>query len=201
MDDTNAPRIGDLQPLPVADWHECLERVVTDMNGSPLNVHGLMAHNPELLASWWSFRLHIVHGGHLDDRHRELIVLRVAAHMACWYEWASHVERGIDAGLTMNEIEALAGPLANYTWTDSDALLLQAVDDCIACRRILPETLEALRASFSTAQILDIIAIHGTYITLATMINSWQLALDDSVQLPPGYSAETWSPDPVTADD
>ena len=200
MKDTKTPPTGELKSLPVTEWDDGLERVVADMDGRPLNIHGLMAHNPDLLASWWSFRLHVVHGGHLSDRHRELIVLRLAARVACWYEWASHVERGLNAGLTMKEIGAVTWPPAEYAWADSDALLLRAVDDCVVSRRILPETLEVLRAQFSAAQILDIIAIYGMYMILATMINTWNLELDESVQLPPGYSAETWSPDPIPAE-
>ncbi len=197
MDHSSAPGSGDLQPLPVTEWDGDLANVVADMRGRPLNIHGLMAHNPDLLSSWWSLRLHVVHGGHLSDRHRELVVLRVAAHMACWYEWASHVQRGLEAGLTMEEIEAVRQPPAASGWAESDALVLRAVDDCVASRRILPETLELLQAHFSAAQILDITAIHGVYVMLALMINTWGLELDDSVPPPPGHSADSWSPQPV----
>lgn len=185
-----------LRPLAVSDWEECLAYVESDMNGRPLNIHGLMAHNGDLLAAWWAFRMHVVHGGELSDRHRELIALRVAAHTACWYEWASHVERALKAGLTMDEIEAVTWSSARSCWDDIDALVLQAVDDCVASGRILPQTLEALANHFRASQVLDIIAVHGTYTMLATIINTWGLELDEFVQSPPGYSAATWSPRP-----
>jgi AhpD family alkylhydroperoxidase len=186
-----------LRPLDVSEWAECLAYVEEDMAGQPLRIHGLLANNPDLLAAWWAFRMHVVHGGELTDRHRELIVLRVAAHTACWYEWASHVERGRKAGLAPEEIEGVSRPLAESDWAEADALVLRAVDDCAASGRILPETLEALAGHFSGAQILDIIGIQSAYLMLATIINSLGLELDASVQRPPGYSADTWSPRPL----
>lgn len=200
MKPAGTPPPDGLRSLPVGEWNEGLEKVVSDMRGQPLNVHGLMAHNPDLLAAWWSLRLHVVRGGQLSARHRELVVLRVAAHTACWYEWASHVERGLAAGLTLQEVEAVTWASAPADWVESDALVLRAVDDCAAFGRILPETLEALRDRLSAVQVLDIIAVHGTYMMLATMIDTWSLELDESVPTPPGYCRETWSPDPLGTD-
>ena len=37
-----------LKVVPTGDWHESLQPVVDDMNGRPLNVHGLIANNPDL---------------------------------------------------------------------------------------------------------------------------------------------------------
>jgi 4-carboxymuconolactone decarboxylase len=188
-----------LRPLDASEWAECLACVEGDMHGQPLKIHGLMANNPDLLAAWWAFRMHVVHGGKLSGRHRELIVLRVAAHTACWYEWASHVIRGLEAGLAMEEIAAVNWPLAQRNWAEADALVLRAVDDCVISGRILQETLDAMASHFSTAQVLDIIAIQGAYLMLATMINTWGLDIDECVQSPPGYSAATWSPDPLVS--
>ena len=196
---TKASAKGKLEPLPPSEWNEGLHCVLRDMAGQPLNVHGLMAHNPDLLAAWWDLRQHVVHGGLLNDRHRELIVLRVAAHTACWYEWASHVQRGLSAGLTASEIDAVMRPAEEGDWADCDRLLLQAVDDSAAFNRILPGTREALQAHFNAAQLLDITAIYGTYVLLATLINTWGLEVDEFVRLPQDYSVESWPAVPNSA--
>lgn len=181
-----------LKPLPVEQWETSLSRVIGDMHGSPLNVHGLMAHNPALLDAWWDFRMHTVSGGKLSRRHRELIVLRVAVHMRSWYEWASHVERGLAAGLTTAEIERVRRGTGDAGWAVDDALILRAVDDCFQHQGMSADTLGELRDRFSSAQILDILAIHGMYVLLGTIINTWDLELDESVKLPQGMTRETW---------
>ena len=84
-----------MRPLPLPEWDDSLERVLDDMDGQPLNVHGLMANHPDLLNAWWDYRNYSVRGGALDQRDCELVILRVAVHMRNWYEWAAHVDRAL----------------------------------------------------------------------------------------------------------
>lgn len=181
-----------LKPLPPEEWDTSLGRVLGDMRGRPLNVHGLLAHNPELLAASWDLRMHAVGGKGLSNRQRELIVLRVAVHMRAWYEWASHVERGLAAGLTLDEIERIRRGTDDSSWKSEDALVLRAVEDCIQHRGISESTLRGLGEHFSPAQILDILALYGMYVFLGTVINSWDPELDEFVKMPPGASRESW---------
>lgn len=171
-----------MKPLPLAQWDDALRHVLDDMNGRPLNVHGLMANHPALLDAWWSYRNYSVAGGALAERDRELVILRVAVHMKNWYEWASHVDRGLAAGLSLDDVLRVAlGPGAP-DWGERDALLLQAVDELIDERAIRTATQKRLAAHFSQNQLMDIVAIHGMYITLGCMINTWDVELDEHVE-------------------
>lgn len=171
-----------LSPLPVSDWDASLVQINDDMNNKPLNVHALMAHHPELLKSWWSFRNHVVDGGDLGRRNGELIILRVAIHMKAWYEWGSHVERALACGLTLEEIEFVKqGPQAS-AWAASEALLLKAVDELIVEQGIAAETLSELYQHYTVRQVMDLVAIQGMYVILGGMINTWSLELDEQVQ-------------------
>lgn len=183
-----------LDPLPPDDWAPELRPILDEMGGRPLNVHRLMAHNPSLLAAWWNFRNHSVSGGSLSERHRELVILRVAYRLRNWYEWASHVERGSKAGLSPAEIERVGAGPSHPDWSADEALLLQAVDECRDGHAIHSATLTALEAHFDTAQILDIIAIQGMYAILGTMIQTWGLSLDGGVRLPDGVARPDWAP-------
>ena len=171
-----------MKPLPSMQWDDALRHVLDDMNGRPLNVHGLMANHPELLNAWWDYRNYSVAGGALQQRDCELVILRVAVHMKNWYEWASHVDRGLAAGLSLDDIERVSqGPRAPG-WEERDALLLQAVDELIEERIISAATRQRLAAHFSQNQLMDVIAIHGMYITLGCMINTWDLELDEHIR-------------------
>ncbi len=179
-----------MQPLPVQEWNEMLKEVLDDMDGKPLNVHRLMANHPQLLKAWWNYRNHAVSGGDLEQRDCELVILRVAVKMRCWYEWASHVDRGQVSGLSLADIErVLEGPGA-AGWAERDASLLRAVDELIENRGMTAETQKRLAAHFSGNQVMDVIAIQGMYFTLGGMINTWGLELDSDVQarLPAGIS-------------
>jgi alkylhydroperoxidase/carboxymuconolactone decarboxylase family protein YurZ len=184
--------LSDVQPIAVSEWDSRLAPIVAEMRGRPLNVHKLMANNPELLLAWWNFRKHVVRGGKLKQRHRELIILRVAVHMKSWYEWASHVDRGLKAGLSSDEIECVRlGRIASH-WDRSDELVLRAINECFDNQKITLETRIAMRAYFSPAELMDLIAIFGAYVTLGTMINTWGLELDEYIRTPERMDENSW---------
>ena len=169
-------------PLPPEKWDASLSHVIDDMNGQPINVHRLMANHPDLLKAWWDFRQYSVNGGELGERNAELLILRVAVHMKDWYEWGSHVHRALTCDLTLKEIERVKqGPQAPG-WSAAEAVLLKAVDELISLHRLKPATQADLSKNFNARQVMDIIAIHGMYVILACMINTWGLELDSHVQ-------------------
>lgn len=170
-----------LTPLPIEDWDPTLEPVIRDMNGAPINVHKLMAHNPRLLKAWWDFRNHSVNGGSLGNRLGELVILRVGVQLGAWYEWGSHVDRSLRCGLTLQEINCVLTRSTDGDWTDQEAALLDAVDELIETHAIGSHLRLRLAVHFTTEQVLDIVAIHGMYVILGCMIRTWGLELDPAV--------------------
>ena len=181
-------------PLPPAAWDASLSHILEDMKGVPLHVHSLMAHHPTLLRAWWSFRNYSVQGGALGRRGGELVILRVAVLMKAWYEWASHVERGLACGLTRAEIERVKGGAAAPGWSPAEAALLAAVDELVLAHGLAPESEERLRQHYDLQQVMDIMAIAGMYQILASMINTWGLDLDPQVaaKLPDDVTQESF---------
>lgn len=181
-----------LRPLPPTGWCDSLASIIDDMKGRPLAVHGLLANHPALLRAWWDIRNYTISGGDLGQRNTELVILRVALHMRNWYEWGSHVQRGLAAGLSEADIEAVKSGPEHPGWPDADKLLLQAVDELVASRGISAQTLAALEEHFSRQQILDVIVTHGAYVILGCMLNTWDVELDGHVaaELPEGTSRE-----------
>lgn len=182
----------DLKPLPISEWSEELAHIISDTNGYPINVHALMAHNPQLLKAWWDFRNYSVTGGGLGKRLGELVILRVGLHMKAWYEWASHVERALACGFTLDEIERVKQGGDVDGWTQKEALLIKTVDGLIENHAIAPDLLSDLNVHFTSSQIMDIIAIHGMYVILGCMINTWGLEVDPHVleKLPDSVNKE-----------
>lgn len=171
-----------MKPVPPQDWDKSLDHVVDDMNGRPLNIHSLMANHPPLLKAWWDLRMYLVNGGDLEQRHCELAILRIAVHRDSWYEWASHVVRGLACGLTLPEIERVKDGPDAHGWTEQEATLLRAVDELTKEQAISAASLGVAREHFSNQQMLDLIALHGMYNTIACMINTWELSLDAHIE-------------------
>lgn len=167
-----------MKPLPPGDWDPSLQHILDAMNGQPIQIHCLLANHPTLFKAWWSYRMHSVHGGDLLQRDCELVILRVAVHMRAWYEWAAHVDRGLAADLSLEEILRVAKGPSVEDWSKHDRLLLTAVDELIISKQISPQTRSALSEFFSDNQVLDIISLQGMYVTIACIIGTWPIEIE-----------------------
>jgi len=167
-----------VKPLAPGDWPiELFE--IRDFLGTPLNIHNIMAHYPELMKAWSPFRNHVVLNSSLSPRHRELLILRTAYNCEADYEWQHHVERGLTAGLDKHEIERVKQGSGASSWSMQEAALLSAADDCHSGYHITAKTLETVGTHFNTRQQLDIAVTVGMYMTLALIIKTWNVPMED----------------------
>jgi alkylhydroperoxidase family enzyme len=166
-----------LAPLPPADWDESLHEI-RDRLGRPLNIHSLMAHHPALFRAWIPFRYHITSENSLSPRQRELVILRVSALCGSEYEWQHHVERGRQAGLSEAEIQSAALDANESHLSESDQMLMAAVDHLVKDFRLPPELREQMLAHFDKTQVLDVMAITGGYLVLGFMLNTFDVPME-----------------------
>jgi len=139
-----------------------------------------MAHHPELMKAWSPFRNHVVGNSSLSPRQRELLILRTACNCEADYEWVHHVERGLKAGLEKNEIERVKQGPGARGWAQDEAALLSAADDCHRNYQMTAKTLEKVGQYFNTQQQLDIAVTVGMYMTLALIIKSWDVPMEEN---------------------
>ncbi len=166
-------------PLPPSQWPPELEKIRQNL-GNPLNIHNMMAHNTALTRAWMPLRNYLVANSSLAPRDRELLILRTALNCDTAYEWEHHVVRGREAGLTDEEIQRVKqGPTASQ-WPPASRLLLQAADDCFRDSEISDETYLELSLHFDVQQQLDIIATVGMYMTLAAIIKTYRVPMENS---------------------
>jgi len=184
-----------MKTLPPNQWDPSLQYIIDEMNGAPIHIHCLPANHSELLKAWWGYRMYSVTGGDLEQRDREIVILRVAVHVQVWYEWAAHVDRGLAAGLTMDDVYRVAAGAAAADWNERDALLLQAVDQLLTRRGIDEVTQNSLSDYFSEKQIMDIVSLQGLYVTIACLIGTWGIELEESVsrRLPDEVTEEAFN--------
>jgi alkylhydroperoxidase family enzyme len=93
-----------------------------------------------------------------------------------------HVFVGRDAGLDDEEIARVAfGPDAPF-WTELEAAMLRAVDELVGKGAIGDATWTTLSKELDKQQLLDLIFTVGAYETLAWMMRSLDLELDDEFE-------------------
>lgn len=182
-----------IEPLPATAWPPAMREALKAMTppdprypvkrreGAPsgMNVLGAMAHHPMLARAYFGLNGHLLTTTTLTERQRELVIMRIAIARQSSYEWVQHVFVARDAGFSDLEIGWIAwGPDAPC-WSDCDAAVLRAVDELLGDGVIGDDTWTALATHLDVRQILDLIFTAGSYATLAWMLRSLGIALDD----------------------
>ncbi|QCX74664.1 Hydroxyacylglutathione hydrolase [Streptomyces sp. YIM 121038] len=148
-----------------------------------LNVLATIGNHPDLLVALAPLLTQLAQGL-IPPRQRELAILRTAHRTGSAYEWEHHVHIGAAAGLTESEIaRALAGP-DDPGWDEADRALLRAVDELHEQHMVSPATWQELTTHHSPPQLLELLALTGTYALIAGILNTCQVPLDDWLAQP-----------------
>lgn len=176
MTDPAPPRI---QPVLRADADaDQAELFATFGEGEPLHLFGTLAHHAKLANAWLPFGGRLLLGGLLDDRDRELAILRTSARCGSDYEWGQHVGLGRAAGLSDDEITACAEETPGAPFDEADRTLLRGVDELVADHELTDTTWHALAERFDEARLVEFTLLVGHYAMLAGFLNSARVAPD-----------------------
>jgi alkylhydroperoxidase family enzyme len=143
---------------------------------------GIFGHHPRLAANWLALSGGMLDDPVLDPRDRELLVLRVAWRTQSRYEWAQHVRLAASAGLSPDEIAAVAGELDLTVWPERDRWLLAAADQLIDVHRVDDATWERLAVQFDERALIELLFVVGSYLCLALVLNSVGLEPDAGIE-------------------
>lgn len=148
-----------------------------------LNIFATLARHPKLFKRWSDFGGVLLYAGVLPARDRELLILRTGWNCGSDYEWGQHVRIGLDAGLTPDEIAAIAGEGApdDPGWSANDALLLRAADELHRDATIGDDTWAALAATYSERQLIELCMTVGQYHLVAFTLNALGVQREDGV--------------------
>ncbi len=150
--------------------------------GRVLNIFRTLAHHPELLRRWRVFANHVMGKSTLNERDRELLILRIGYLCGSEYEWGQHVAIARRAGISAEEIAAVKQGSSAASWSAQDRLLLQAAEDLRTYACIQDNTWAGLQAFYNTQQMIDIIFTVGQYNLVSMALNSLGVPLDEGVR-------------------
>lgn len=179
---TDTPRIP---PLPDDQRDErtgaLLRTLRFDPDGDDMNLFTTLAHHPRLLKRWSAFGGLLLAGGSLPDRDREVLILRTAANTGADYEWGHHLPLGRLAGLTDDEMAALA----SFTATDRaphDDLLARAADELHADAMVSDHTWAALAEVYDEQQLIEVCMVVGQYHLVGFTLNSLRVQREAGIE-------------------
>lgn len=158
--------------------------------GRSWNIFRTLAHHPDLMKRWLVFANHVLFKSTLSPRDREIAILRVGWNCQAEYEWAQHTEIGRAAGLSDDEIVAVAVGADAPDWTDAERLVILAADELHAGQWVTDETWAALRGHYTDEQLMDLVFAVGQYTLVSMALNTFGVPLDDGLRGFPELDAD-----------
>lgn len=182
---TIAARLGTPRIAPVtletanAKQRAALEPLLSTSRGhGARNVYGSLQINPEFAEKVGPFLSYILRDSGLPPREREILILRTGWRNKARYEWEHHRTIGLAAGLTPEEIEAVAEGPDDKSWNAFDAALVTAADELKDDAFISDETWATLKTRYTDEQMIDVIATVGDYTFVSMFLNSLGVQLE-----------------------
>lgn len=149
-----------------------------------LNLHRILANSPDMLADWLPFAERVLRGNSMDERQREIVILRVAVSWGSAYEWAMHGRLARRIGMSEDDLHAaVAGPASPH-WTPHEANLLRATDSVLARRQIDDALWDQLAAELTSQQLVDFLMTIAEFSLVAIMLTNLRIPLEDQPDLP-----------------
>jgi 4-carboxymuconolactone decarboxylase len=165
--------------------HAAIERlrVIYDYPDDPPqplhSFYGVLAHSPDLFASYMDLGIAITAQCALPPRWRELLILRTGWLCGAPYQWGEHVLSARQLGLSQEEIERVTAGSSSPGWDERDRAILRAAEELHADAMIGDETWQCLTAFLDERQLLEVPMVVGHYHTTAYVQNALRVALND----------------------
>jgi alkylhydroperoxidase family enzyme len=157
-------RIEEPSPLPE------LVALTAPAGGAPPITIVALAHCEELLSPFLGWARALALNGVMPRRDHEILAMRTAHNCHSEFEWTEHASFARRAGLTDEEIDAIASG-TDVGWSVRERLLLTAADELHAEFSISPDTWAALAEHCSTAELVEAIYVVGQYTMLSMVAN------------------------------
>jgi 4-carboxymuconolactone decarboxylase len=148
-----------------------------------LNVFGLLANAPNVFPGWSQMVDELFASPTFDARMREVIVLRVAHLQGSPYELAQHVPLGRAAGLSDQQLDALAtGDLDGAGFSADERAALDVIAELCTTHHLSDDSFAAARAVFGDAALTELLMIVSCYYGLALVLNAADLDIDSAAR-------------------
>jgi len=181
-----------LTPLPPREWSKAAGEALAPLlppTGRPegenrpkgLNALGVLARYPELALAYNTFSGQVMYGSTLSARHRELLVLRVAAVRDSEYEWRQHVASAGDNGVDPDEVARVRVGPETPGWSELERALLLAADELLSDALIGDATWSVLAGALEERELMDVVFTVGAYDVLAMALRTFAVPLDDDL--------------------
>jgi len=141
-----------------------------------LNLFGAMGHVPRAMQAYMRFGTALWNAGDLSTRERELAILAVARSVRSRYEWHQHVRIGREAGISVDELRAVARDDDTSFPEREQAIMRYA--GAVASGTVTGPLFEAAEAVTDTGTVVGLTLLAGHYLQTARFLDALSVPLD-----------------------
>jgi len=168
-----APRIAAVEPADFTAEQAELVGEWTHMNFSKV-----IARSPVLYRAFVPLIEKVIAKTCLPPRDRQVLCLRTLTIGNDVYEVTHHELISKSAGLNEDEIAAMRAGTGDAL-TDFDKVLIRAAEQLVREQYIDDATWAALAERYSDEQLMEVVALVGTYLTMAMVTRNYGIQLED----------------------
>lgn len=168
-----SPRIPGVAPEDLNDEQKALLGPWSKMNFA-----NVMVRSPALYKAFVPLIAKLIAATNLPPRDRQVLCLRTLALGNDRYEVTHHELISKSAGLSDTEIAAMRAGTGDAL-TPFDKTLVKAAEQLVREQYIDEETWQALARRYSQDQLMEVVALVGTYLTMAMITRNFGIELED----------------------
>lgn len=139
-------------------------RILGARGGRLLNLYRALLHSPALAGAWLDFNNAVRFKTALDDRVRELAIIRVAYLNRARYVVSIHRERYAEAaGVSRAEVDALANWSRSRRFAPRERAMLRYTDAMTRDVKVSAPVFKALRQHFDERRLVELTVLIAAY--------------------------------------
>ena len=161
-----ADKLTNAQKKAVADYKDIRK---VDLNGPPWSV---LLRVPDLVVPSLQMRLHNLNNSALSPKLTEFAILIAARNWTSYYEWNSHSQEAVTAGLSAAVIAAVADGRRPEQMMEDEAILYDFCAELLHNQSVSDPTYARAVAKFGEPGVVEAASLVGYYTYLAMVMNT-----------------------------
>ncbi|AUX45572.1 carboxymuconolactone decarboxylase [Sorangium cellulosum] len=143
----------------------------------PLNLYRLLAHTPNVMQVLALSSVNMCEA-EIDQRLRELAILRVAHLTGSRYEWVQHATLARSLGVSAAQVEAVPRGADAEVFSEVERLVLRFTDEMTEDVKVSTPTFQALAQHLNARCLMELAIAIGMYGMLARIMETFEVELE-----------------------
>jgi len=173
--------------IPYATIEETPEKIqeffarLTANTNRVMNLHKMTAHSSAAVREFIRIGNRLLYRAELNDRLRELVIIRVSELCGSRYEWVQHVPIALRAGLSKEQLENLKNWRSSDLFTDEDKAVLAFTEEVVNDHQASDATFEAAARFLDYTSLVELTLSIGYWSMVAKFLRTFQVDIEDGL--------------------